>query len=188
MAMVVAVVIGLGILLLALGFAVLRERRRVRRLRQRFGPEYVRTIRGYPDREAAELELQERLRRHEGLDLRQLPDDARRRYLYRFVSLQGAFETDPRAAVAGADTLVIEILRARGYPFDSADQLIADMSVDHPAAAEEYRTAQTLTAAPGRRRRQLRSAFARYERIVYDVLDVSRQSAGARPGADPAAR
>lgn len=187
-----AILIGAGILVPAVvGLSVLREHRRVRRLRRQFGPEYARTIGGYPDREAAELELEERLRRHDELAVRDLSDDARCRCLDRFVSLQGAFEADPRSALAGVDALVIEILRARGYPVDSTEQVIADMSVDHPEAAHDYRAALALMATTTRRRRQMRTAFARYERVVYGLLDatvLSRRFAGAQPGAGPAAR
>ena len=164
--------IGVGVLLaLAFGFSVLWERRRARRLEERFGAEYARTIRRYPDREAAEVELEERLRRHDELDLAELSDDARLGYLNRFVSLQAAFEADPRGALLGADSLVREILQTRGYPFESTEQLTGDLSVDHPAAAREYRAGWSST--PLRRPRQMRAAFARYERITYDLLDRS---------------
>ena len=181
--MMIVIVVGVGILLLTgLGFSVLQERRRVQRLQERFGSEYARTIRSYPDREAAEIELKERLRRHDELDLKDLSGDARRGYLDRFVSLQGAFEADPRGALAGADSLVHEILQKRGYPIESTEQLTADLSVDHPEAAAEYRAGCSST--PLRRSRQMRTAFARYERITYDLLNRATSRATSRSSSE----
>ncbi len=51
------------------------------------------------------------------------------------------FVDDPKGAVAEADRLIGELMRARGYPVGDFDQPAADISVDHPMVDENYRIA-----------------------------------------------
>jgi hypothetical protein len=144
--------------------------RRGRRLRRRFGPEYTRVLAQQGDREVTELELKQRLRRREDLPIRSLPDEARRRYAEWMRTIEERFDEDPAEALAEADTLVIHIMRDRGYPGEGFDEIVGDISVDDPEAAQEYRSGYTLAfpddpqRAPSRE--QLRTALMHYRMLV----------------------
>lgn len=112
---------------------------RSRKLRDRFGPEYDRRVREKGDRKAAERELTELRRRHDRLQLRPLPDDARARYGEQWALVQEQFVDRPGEALAEAESLVHGVMRERGYPMDGFDQQAADMSVEHAGAVDHYR-------------------------------------------------
>ena len=136
MLVVAAVVLGAA---LALG-----RRRRSTRLKERFGPEYERTVSAAGNQRAAEKELTERERTHNKLDIRALTPTERDGYAGRWQSVQTAFIDDPPGALGDADRLVIEVMRARGYPVDDFDRRAADISVDHPTVVENYRAAHAI--------------------------------------------
>jgi hypothetical protein len=164
----VAVVAALGI-----AWAVVRNVRRGRALRQQFGPEYARVLAEQGDREIAELELEQRRRRRMALEIRPLDADLRGRYTRRLEELQAGFDTRPAEAVSEIDSLVVLIMQALGYPAESFRQSVADISVDHPDAAQEYRAARALATweGPGDpSAEQLRTAFTHYEALVRELL------------------
>jgi len=148
--------------------------RRGRRLRRRFGPEYARVLAQQGDREVTELELKQRLRRHEDLPIQPLPDEARRRYAEWMRTIVEGFDDDPAEALAEADTLVIHVMRARGYPGEGFDEMVGDISVDDPEAAQEYRSGYTLAVPedPQRTpsREQLRTALMHYKVLVQRLV------------------
>ena len=51
---------------------------------------------------------------------------------------------DPRSAVANADRLVNEVIKARGYPVGDFEQRAADISVDHSLVVTNYRVAHEI--------------------------------------------
>src|SRR5579864_4858435 len=117
------------------------EQRRRRRLRQRFGPEYDRTIRETGNVRHAEATLEARTRRVEALHIRSLSAEDAARFAQAWRQLQNGFVDAPREAVAEADHLVDAVMRARGYPISDFDQRSADISVDHPQVVVHYRSA-----------------------------------------------
>jgi hypothetical protein len=58
---------------------------------------------------------------------------------------QGKFVDDPAGAIGEADALVARVMRDRGYPVDEFEQRAADVSVDHPRVAENYRAAHAVS-------------------------------------------
>ncbi len=68
------------VLLVAMVAWLLTRARRTRTLRERFGPEYDRTVRDTGGRRGAESELVERERRRERLSIRPLDPVARQRH------------------------------------------------------------------------------------------------------------
>jgi hypothetical protein len=130
-----------------LGAVVVGRRRRTVRLKQRFGPEYERTLSETGGTKAAEKELAERERTRDKLDIVALPPTARQEYATRWRSVQSAFVDDPSSALGDADRLVNEVMRVRGYPVDDFDRRAADISVDHPTVVENYRAAHAIHEA-----------------------------------------
>jgi hypothetical protein len=151
-----------------------RHRARVRRreLQRKFGPEYDRAVEEYgPDR--ADKELLSRARRVDHFQSRELSPADRARFLASWTSIQAQFVDDPSVAVAGADELINEVMRARGYPTEHFEQRLADLSVEHAAVVQHYRAAKTL--ADSNRHGQvnteeLRQAVVHYRMLFADLL------------------
>lgn len=161
-----------AMLIFVLG-AVALGRWRSARLRESFGPEYDRTLERHDDPRAAEVELQKRRNRRRGLDIRPLAPDERDAYAERWTDTQRGFVDAPEAAVAQADALVAEVMRARGYPVDDFGQRAADLSVDHPETVEHYRAAHAISLASVAGHadtEDLRSAMVHYRALFDDLL------------------
>jgi hypothetical protein len=184
LALVVAIVV-----LAAIGVAVawwMSQRRRSERLRDRFGPEYERTIEQADDRRAAEKELEARQQRVDSLEIRTLSGPDRARFGERWRVVQGLFVDDPSMAVEQADTLIGEVMRARGYPVGDFEQRAADVSVDHPQVVDHYRTAHRIAErriAGGVDTEELRQAFVHYRALFADLLETGEARRTADPGA-----
>lgn len=164
------------VLLIAAG-AVLFKRRRS--LRERYGPEYERTVDGADSRFAAERELSAREKRHDSLDIQPLPSRLRERYSRDWDSVQHEFVDRPEEAVHDADRLVTSLMRDRGYPTDDYDQQLKDLSVEHSRTLDHYRTAHevdTLTADHRATTEQLRSAMVHYRALFDDLLSDGGQT------------
>jgi FtsZ-interacting cell division protein ZipA len=163
-------------LLLVLAFVAGRQRRS-RRLRDRFGPEYDRTVAQAGDRKEAESELEERTARRQRLDIVPLDPADRARYLEAWRQTQARFVDEPAEATREADRLITAVMRDRGYPVDDFEQRAADVSVDHPQVVDDYRAAQAIAAANERSEastEDLRQALVHYRSLFEELLDVDR--------------
>ncbi len=90
--------------------------------------------------------------------------------------MQGSFVDAPGDAVAQADRLVLRMMRESGYPVDDFDQRAADISVDHPEVAVNYREAHRVAVAQTRGEadtEDLRQAVTAYRRLVDTLLDTN---------------
>lgn len=120
---------------------------RSRTLKERFGPEYDRTIERSSSRNDAERELEARKERRERLDIEPLSPAARERYRAEWRRVQARFVDDPQGAVRQSDTLIQSVMRERGYPVEDFEQRAADVSVDHPQVVENYRAGRRLASS-----------------------------------------
>ena len=163
------VIVGLAVLVVV---AVLYVRRS--RLRERFGPEYDRTVEAADSRRDAEHALRGRLRQHRKLELRPLSPAAIDEFTTRWTSIQTRFIDAPADACADAERLLDEVLSARGYPIDEDFDTQADLvSVDHPTLVQDYRSAHEAyhRGEDGPARTEaLREAFVAYRGLFADVL------------------
>lgn len=169
------------IALIALGAVLWSRRRRTEHLRDRFGPEYERTVENSGDRAKAEAELAEREKRVSKLDIRPLNSGERRGFLERWTDVQARFVDDPPRAVAYADALLGEVMKARGYPVSDFEQRAGDISVDHPVVVEHYRKAHDIAQREARGdagTEELRQAMIHY-RALFDNL-VGAEAPAAR--------
>lgn len=139
---VILIVVAIAIAALALFLSL--ENRRSLRLRLRFGPEYDRTLHLESDQRRAERDLERREKRVERLHIEALSLRDRERFLAAWRTDQARFVDDPAGAVAEADRLVQEVMRARRYPVVDFDQLAEDISVDHPHVVMNYRAAHEI--------------------------------------------
>ena len=167
------VVIVLVIIIVLAVAAVLAVMGRRRSLRQRFGPEYDRTVAERDSRAAAERELRERERRHSELTLTPLSDESRTRYASAWEEIQAQFIDSPSEAVNAADELVTRLVGERGYPTENYEDQIAHLSVEHARTLGHYRDAHEIHLRNVRGEastEQLRQALVHYRALFADLL------------------
>ena len=175
---VIAVVV---IALLILAAVLISRRRRSQRLKAHFGREYDRAVEEKGSRAKAEADLADREKRVEKLDIRPLDSAERRKLLEDWTQVQARFVDDPRRAVAFADALVGDVMKARGYPVNDFEQRAGDISVDHPIVVEHYRAAHEIAVrdhAGKASTEDLRQAMIHY-RALFDNL-VGVEAPGSR--------
>jgi hypothetical protein len=169
----IVVVVAVVIVIIAVWLAARARRRSM--LRSSFGSEYDVAVGAAPNRTAAERELQGRLERHETLPLRPLTPESQARYLAAWNDLQAGFVDRPQHAVVEADELIRAAMVERGYPAQSFEQQAADLSVEHAAALDSYRSAHALaTRSPDEQTTEdLRRAIVGYRQLFVDVVGVT---------------
>jgi hypothetical protein len=167
---VIGIVIAAAIVVAFAAVAVRGMQRR--RLRDRFGDEYQRVV-DEKGRGAAESELRRRERGHARLDLREVTEPERTRFRDRWVAVQARFVADPIAAVRDADSLVGELVAARGYPTTDHDELVDHLSVGHADVLGHYRDAHAISVrndAGTATTEQLRQALVHYRELFAALL------------------
>ena len=153
------------------------RRNKSERLKDRFGPEYERTVAEAGDEKAAEKELVARERNRKKLDIRPLSPAALDGYVNRWRAVQTAFVDHPSSAVGEADLLVTEVMRERGYPVDDFERQAADISVDHPTIVKNYRAAHDINLSQQRGdidTEQQRQAFVYYRALFGKLLETEK--------------
>ena len=133
LAVVIAFVIGgmLGMLM--------NRRQRTKRLQDKFGPEYERTVSEIGDARQAENDLQARLDHVRTLDIHPLSADEIDRFTHDWQLTQAEFVDEPLAALQKSDRLIREVMKTKGYPVEDFEQRVADISVDYPDLVADYR-------------------------------------------------
>jgi hypothetical protein len=170
----VAIIVAI-VIIAVVAFSTMTVRRR--RLRQRFGPEYDRTVVGRKSQRKAEAELAGRERRVRKLDIRPLTAAAHAEYTAQWASIQERFVDQPTSAVPQAQQLVTAVLQDRGYPTQEYEQeyeqLLADLSVEHARNLEHYRVAHAISeslANGSASTEDLRQAMIHYRAMFDDLL------------------
>jgi hypothetical protein len=178
--MLVGIVI-VGLVLGLVAWAYTTRRRRVN-LRERFGPEYDRTVRVVGPAHAPSV-LRERAERVSRFNLHKLTQDQADAFAREWRRVQARFVDNPDAAVGEADQLVAQVMTARGYPLEDFDRRADDVSVDHPVVVQNYRTARALAL---RRQRgeagteEMRQAVVNYRALFDELLEVDTRDARRR--------
>jgi hypothetical protein len=165
------------------------RRRRSEHLKDRFGREYDRTVEATGDRSKAESDLADREKRVEKLDIRPLTAEERRDFGRRWDEVQARFVDDPPRAVAFADALLGEVMKARGYPVSDFDQRAGEISVDHPVVVEHYHKAHDIAVRHERGEastEDLRQAMIHYRALFDNLVGAQASPEAARSEAEPA--
>ena len=165
-----------------------REKKRSKSLKDRFGPEYDRTVDATGDRQAAEDDLERREQRRSQLDIRPLEPAAHQQYAEAWRETQKRFVDSPGDAIRSANDLVNRVMRDRGYPVDNFEQRAEDVSVDHPGVVEDYRAANRVAVANERGdagTEDLRQALVHYRSLFDRLLGDGHEG---RDTADPSHR
>ena len=169
--------------------AMAARQRRTTALRQRFGPEYDRTVESREDRRAAEADLRDRERQRAQLDIRPLPENMRVRFAQEWQDVQERFVDQPSDAVMSADRLVYSVMEARGYPMGDFDAQADLVSVDHPGVVENYRFAHGIrerAQGQGASTEDLREALLRYRSLFDELLAAEDGQTDVTAGRGPA--
>ena len=160
----------------ALAWLYVRKRRSTTaNLRQKFGPEYERAVREHGSERKAEAKLEDREKRVETLNIRDLDPMEHERFAKRWESVQSRFVDSPKGAVAEADDLVSLLMKTRGYPVSDFDQRAADISVAHPRVVENYRSAHEIALRVGKdgaTTEDLRTAMIHYRSLFEELAQV----------------
>jgi hypothetical protein len=170
---VVAIVIAAVMVVLAW---MAQQRRRRAHLRDRFGPEYDRTVQTVGTTGRADAVLAEREKRVAAYHIRELDSHERARFADEWTRIQAKFVDDPGAAVTEADRLVTEVMNARGYPMADFDRRAEDLTVEHGNVVHHYRAAREIAARQSRNAastEELRQALVHYRELFADLLGES---------------
>jgi hypothetical protein len=164
------------LLVVVLAWLYVRRRRNTTAdLRKKFGPEYDRAVLTHGSERRAQAKLEDREKRVEKLNIRDLDPMERERFLKRWESVQSRFVDSPKGAVAEADDLVSSLKKVRGYPVSDFDQRAADISVDHPQVVENYRSAHEIALRVGKNAattEDLRTAMIHYRSLFEELVQV----------------
>jgi hypothetical protein len=114
------------------------------------------------------------LKRVKLLDVQPLSVEDRDRFANRWRMTQATFPKNPAIAVSEAETLVNEVMRARGYPLSEYNLGTADISVEHPRFVANYREAREIALAYQRgaaKTEDLKKAALRYAELFDALLE-----------------
>ena len=171
---VTVILIIIAVLAVAFGAFMYFQKEKTRSLKSKFGPEYDRAVDHYGDQRKAEDDLLHRQHRIEKLHLRDLDRAEAQRFEDEWQAEQTRFVDAPKQAVANADRLVGDLMKARGYPVGDFEQRASDISVDHPVVVENYRAAHDIAVRDSRGQastEDLRQAMVHYRTLFEDLLD-----------------
>lgn len=152
---------------------LLNKQRSSAKLKETFGPEYQREVDRTEGTRQAEKALKDRAERRAGLEIQPLSEESRSRYADSWRGVQSEFVDAPEQAVQHAHSLLHAVMRERGYPENDLDQQAEMVSVDHPYAVDDYRTARDLhqrSVEGGASTEDLRGALVRYRALFDDLL------------------
>jgi len=147
--------------------------RRSKELRERFGPEYDRVVRKEGNVKRGEGVLAFREKKREALNIHPLSSASRVEFSDRWNAVQAQFVDDPGGSVAKADSLVNQLMEARGYPMADFEDRADIISVDHPHVVENYRAAHSIALSRTRGQtttEALRKAMVHYRSLFDELL------------------
>jgi hypothetical protein len=168
----IIVTIGVALVLAIVGWLVY-DRSRSSRLKERFGPEYDRTVAETGNRHRAESELARRETHAREIRTRPMGLSDREKFLSQWKLCQAQFVDDPPGAVDRADQLLAEIMRTRGYSAVNPYERMLDIAAAYPDDAEQYREAGRILARHHQGEAttdELRTAFLHFRTLFDDLL------------------
>lgn len=170
--LVIAVAVVVALILIAMTMGA----RRRSHLKERFGPEYDRTVDALDSRRQAEIDLRTREQHHSLLNLQPLAPAARDRYQTRWTEMQAHFVDRPQVAVADADSMITQVMRDLGYPVDDFESNAWLVSVDHASVVSKYREGHDIyirTVEGTATTEDLRQAVLAYRELFDELMQES---------------
>ena len=173
--MVIAIAAVLVIVIVALVMLRMKaqhQRQGTERLQQKFGSEYESAVTD-AGRKKGEADLEGREERVAGFELRPLSASEAERFTGLWTAAQARFVDDPGGAISDADSLLSEVMQARGYPVSDFEQRADDISVNHAEFVGNYRAAHAAAAKHSRGEtstEDLRRAMVNYRWLFTDLV------------------
>jgi hypothetical protein len=166
----IVIVVVVAVLAAGLAYGIAMQRRSSQ-LKKRFGPEYDRAVEEAGSRREAESELGDIAKRRKKLEIKPLPERARREHTAEWERVQRQFVEDPAQAVAAADDLIVSVMGERGYPVDEFEDRSDFVSADYPEVADHYRSAHAVRErGADASTEQYRQAFVHYRALFDEML------------------
>jgi hypothetical protein len=150
------------------------RRKRSERLHDQFGTEYDHAVQALGDEKKAQIELEERQKHVETLDIHPLSVNERERYLADWAAVQSKFVDEPGQAIVDADRLIMEVMQMRAYPVSDFEQRAADVSVTYPGLVSNYRAAREIAIKNEQHQadtEELRQAMIYYRSLFEELLE-----------------
>jgi len=163
-----------AVVVIAVLAIVFVRRRRSQKLRSHFGPEYQHAVREYGGQSKAEEALLARQKRREKLHIHPLSEVEKEHFSAQWHDVQNRFVDDPSGSIRQADTLVCDVMKARGYPMAEFEHRAEDLSVDHPMVVKNYRAAHEIALAQEHGEastEDLRQGLVYYRDLFDDLLE-----------------
>jgi hypothetical protein len=152
---------------------IFTNRNRSDKLHDQFGQEYDHAVEVLGDEKKAQLELNQRRKHVEALNIRPLSSHERERYVADWADDQSKFVDEPGQAIVNADRLIMEVMRVRAYPLSDFEQRAADVSVSYPALVGNYRAAKAIALKNENHQattEELRQAMIHYRSLFDELL------------------
>jgi hypothetical protein len=167
---VILVLVVTGVIL---GVIFAGRRKRSDKFHERFGDEYDHTVQTMGDEKKAQVELNERQKHVDTLDIRPLSVTERERYQADWSTIQSEFVDKPGQAIVKADHLIIEVMQLRAYPVSDFDQRAADISISYPTLVSNYRAAREIAIKNEQHKadtEELRQAMIYYRSLFEELI------------------
>jgi hypothetical protein len=165
---IIAIVIVIALIVVAAVAAVAAAQMRRARMRRQFGPEYDRLVKELGSKKAG-AELAARKQRADELGIRPLSATMQASYSDDWTTIQERFVDAPADAVSAADTLIWDVMRARGYPADNREVSLEALSVYHAGPLQGYRLVGGVNPASASTE-DLRKALIQCRALFEDLL------------------
>ena len=169
------IIVVIAVVAVAIIGVLIYMNKRSQRLRAKFGPEYRRAVEESGGKLRAESKLEKLEKRVEKFSIQPLQPDAANRFRASWREIQAQFVDDPAKALSNADSLLAEVMTARGYPVADFEERAAEISVNHPLFVDNYRAGHqiALRHAQGRAStEEMRQAMIHYRTLFDDLLGV----------------
>lgn len=174
----IPIIIVLAVIIITILVAgLMRRKKHSDELRRKFGPEYEYAIKKERDTHKAEIDLEEREKHVNKLNIHPLEEKLKSQYSIEWMDIQTKFVDDPRGAVDQANRLITEVMVARGFPVEDFEQRAADLSVLYPDFVPNYRNAYDIASKGknnGTSTEALRQAMVYYHSMFDELLGLSR--------------
>jgi hypothetical protein len=184
---VIVIVVLAVLLVIALALLAARTVRSRKSLRQRFGPEYDRTVKVAGGTKQAEVDLRARAAERDKLQVRPLDAVQRDRYEQEWRQVQAQFVDAPAQSLQRADVLITQVMTDMGYPMQDFEGQAKLVSVDHPQVVENYRTAHRIYVASQSGQastEEQRQAFVSYRALFDEMLGSKAATSSGPPPAE----
>jgi hypothetical protein len=163
---IIAIIVIVALIVVAAAAAIPALQRA--RMRRQFGPEYDRLAKELGAKKASD-ELSARLRRAEALGIHPLSAEQQANYSDGWTTVQEQFVDKPAEAVSGAETLIWDVMRDRGYPTDDRNASVEALSVYHANAHHGYRQVSEVDLESATTE-DLRQALIRCRALFEDLV------------------